>query len=404
MRFLIDDVFPEGLARRTDLAKTRIFLAIGEKNAGHSHTRSSLAPILSLRPATVSAMVAELIEDGLVIEGRKIAPPRKGRPEVPLTIETRRILTVVIDIVSRNLKGALIDLGGTVVAETGIALDVEEADQDTILAAFREIVTELIGCAPRGAQLAGIGVALPGIVDSSERRWISAARWPHIAGLDFGALETETGLPVRIEQKRQAELRALLHGAPKERAGGVLLVNWGYGISSAFAQNGVVLNSAMGGFGDFGHWLVHPESAEKCLCGQTGCLEAHAALWSLLPTIRKSFPDTPINPESLGNFLRTHDLSKIPRVESAIRLFVLALHNLFKCFFPDRIILSGQVLKNLWVAERVRTGFTAIAPAYARDRVILSANDSGCDAVTGVAAPFFIETLRPMMLARNARV
>lgn len=404
MRFLIDDVFPEGLARRTDEAKTRIFLAIAEKNAGHSHTRSSLAPALSLRPATVSAMVAELIEDHLVIEGRKVAPPRKGRPEVPLSIAPKRVLTVVVDVVSRNLEGWLIDLGGTIVAKAGMVLDVEEANQDTILAGFKTMVETLTTHAPRGAVIAGIGVALPGIVDGRARRWISAARWPHITGLDFGALETDTGLPVRVEQKRQAELRAFLQAKPKERSGGVLLVNWGYGISSAFAQNGIVLNSAMGGFGDFGHWLVESPEPRRCLCGQIGCLEAHAALWSLLPTIRESFPDTPIRPDSLREFLRTHDLSRVPRIEPAIHMFVVALHNLFKSFFPDRIILSGHVLKNLWIADRVKEGFAAHLPAYARDRVRLTTNDAGCDAATGVAAPFFVETLRPFLLARNARV
>ena len=353
MRFLIDDVFPEGLARRTDLAKTRIFLAIGEKNAGHSHTRSSLAPILSLRPATVSAMVAELIEDGLVIEGRKIAPPRKGRPEVPLTIETRRILTVVIDIVSRNLKGALIDLGGTVVAATGIALDVEEADQATILSAFSDIVKELIGCAPRGTQLAGIGVA-PARHRGRQRAALESrrARWPHIAGLDFGALEVETGLPVRIES-RSAKPNCARCCTARRRNGpaACCCVNWGYGISSAFRPKRSGSQFRHGRFRRFRAIGSSIRTVPRNACAAKPGAWKHTPRFG--PCCRRFAVPSP-TPRSIRNrsaiSCAPTIFPKFPkcRMRSGCSSWRCTICS--RASSPDRIILSGQVLKNLWVA------------------------------------------------------
>lgn len=404
-RFTVDDIFPEARVRRTDLAKARIFLAIVERSENGSHTRRSLSQDLKLRPATVSAMVGELIADGLVAETDKAAAVGKGRPEVGLKLRAERIVTAAIEVVSRTIRGVLVDLGGHIVTEASLALEEDMAEEAGVLDAFREVARTVLARRPEAAVLTGIGIALPGIVDERGRRWISAARWPRMQNLDFGGLAAEAGLQVRIERKRQAELRAHFQNHPEERSGGVLYVSWGYGISSAYAQNGTVLASSMGGFGDLGHWLVEPESGRKCLCGQTGCLEAHAALWSLMPELRAAFPDLANEPGAVRALLRSQDISHLPRVERATRLFALALHNLFKTFFPDRIVLSGHFPENPWIWERVRKLFFANMPRYAVGRVTLELKDlNPDDAVIGVSTPFFHESLGPLLTARDVRI
>lgn len=403
IRLTLDGIFPNGLKRRTDLAKARIFLAVFESAGTRTVTRGTLVQELSLRPATVSAMVGELIDDGLIVESKASRLPRKGRPEVPLTPNPHRAVTPVIDVVSREIHGTLLTMDGRAVAGSTAILDVEQTDQDALSNAFMSVAESIISRKPPGAAVPGIGITLPGIVDERRRRWLSVARWPRVEGLDFRHLEEQTGLPVRVERKRQAVLRAHFHSHPEDRHGGVLLVNWGYGISSAYAHNGEVLSSTVGGFGDIGHWLVTP-GGRACLCGQHGCLEAYAALWALLPEIIRDFQDTPSEPDALSSYLRKLDLSQIPRLIEAIELFTVAMHNLFKAFFPDRILLAGNVVENEWVWREVQRRFYELAPAYARDRVALERINPRSDAALGMATPFFHEVLRPLLLARNLRV
>ena len=403
IRLTLDGIFPNGLKRRTDLAKARIFLAVFEAAGKRTVTRGTLVQDLSLRPATVSAMVGELIDDGLVVESRTSRLPRKGRPEVPLTPNPRRAVAPIIDVVSREIRGALLAMDGEAIAVSTAVLDVDEADQNALSRAFLSVARDIISHRPTGAAVPGIGITLPGIVDARRKRWLSVARWPRVAGLDFHELKKGTGLEARIERKRQAELRAHFHIHPEDRRGGLLFVNWGYGISSAYARNGEVLSSTVGGFGDIGHWLVTP-GGRTCLCGQHGCLEAYAALWALLPQIGRDFGGTPSEPDALSSFLRKLDLSKIPRVVEAIELFTVAMHNLFKAFFPDRILLAGYVVENDWVWQEVRQRFYELAPAYARDRVALERINPRSDAALGMATPFFHEVLRPLLPARNLRV
>ena len=405
IRFNLDDVFADGRARRTDLAKARIFLAILERNGAHFHTRRTLTESLSLRQATVSAMVGELIQDGLIVETEKATPVGKGRPETSLGVQANRIMMPVMQVVSREIIGVLLNLEGRIVSQSEVEIDEDQAKSENLDAAFQKIAGELLAQRPVGTDITGIGISLPGIVDERGLHWISAARWPNLLGIDFHRLADKTGLEVRIERNRQAELRARLLRHPEEREGGILYVSWGYGISSAYAQNGTVLASTMGGFGDLGHWLVEPESRRKCLCGQFGCLEAHAALWALMPEIRNAFPETTSDPKAIMSLFETRDVSHIPRIEHATRLFALSLHNLFKAFFPDRIVLSGYFTQNPWIAQRVRRLFFSHMPAYALGRVALEFTDSKTyDAAIGVATPFFHEALRPLLTARDARI
>lgn len=404
-RFTVDDIFADTRVRRTDLAKARIFLAIFERGQTDTHTRRSLSQDLSLRPATVSAMVGELIEDGLVAETDRAATTGKGRPEACLQLQANRMAMAAIEVTSRTIRGVLVNLEGRTVAEASLAIEEDEAEQENLLAAFKAVAGDVLAQRPAGADIPGIGIALPGIVDERALTWISAARWPRMTNLDFHGLAEATGLKVRIERKRQSELRAHFQSHPEERTGGTLFVSWGYGISSAYAQNGTVLTSTMGGFGDLGHWLVEPENGRKCLCGQTGCLEAHAALWALMPEIRKSFPDIGTHPPAIRALLRSRDVSHLPRIEHATRLFALSLHNLFKTFFPDRVVLSGYFPENPWICERVRRLFFANMPQYARGRVSLEVKDPNVDdAVIGVSRPFFQESLRPFLVARDVRI
>lgn len=404
-RFTADEIFAGTRVRRTDLAKARIFLSVFERGQDDPHTRRSLTQDLSLRPATVSAMVGELIADGLIAETDRTASTGKGRPEACLQLQANRMVTAAIEVTSRTIRGVLVNLRGQIVCEASLAIEEDQAEQANVMAAFKAVASDVLAQCPAGAGIAGIGISLPGIVDERGLTWISAARWPRMTNLDFHGLAKETGHAVRIERKRQSELRAHFQTHPEERSGGTLFVSWGYGISSAYAQNGAVLTSTMGGFGDLGHWLVEPESGRKCLCGQTGCLEAHAALWALMPEIRKAFPDIGTHPPTIRALLQSRDISHLPRIEHATRLFALSLHNLFKTFFPDRIVLSGYFPENPWISERVRRLFFANMPHYAQGRVILEVKDPNADdAVIGVSTPFFQESLRPFLVARDVRI
>lgn len=388
----IETLFAGLTVRALDRDKARVFAAACDMEAA---TRKRLAAHLGIRPTTVSNLVNELIEDGLLAEQHPLAPSRQGRPEIVLQARPDRFLVLMIHVVSHDIRCALIDMDGTIVREQVAGLDRAEADNDELIAEMADLVDRLAGEAPAGSTILGIGVAVPGIIDPAGRRWIYSSRWPRMSELAFDAIAGRTGLPMRVSRNLSLELSTRLMRRPEERHGGVLFVHWGYGIGSAYAWNGTVLESSVGSFGEFGHWTVDAGSARRCHCGEAGCLETVAALWALLPEIRRRFPGAPADEYAFESFLHDQMPAILPVLESAIDTFALALANLHKAFYAERIVLTGPFAAEPTILARLEQVFHRHMPSYARGKCQMYVAHRGpADVIHGCSMPFFEEALR----------
>ncbi len=279
----IDKIHEGSRYRIKDQEKAKIFqgLCISEAN-----TRKAITHSLKLRPITVSKVIQELIEDHLVFEGASKERSSKGRPEIQLVPNYQRLSAIVIYVVSRELKGALVNLNEELLETQSVLLPIE-ADNTYVNDKIRDIVISLASKKAEGSQLIGIVATLPGTVNDTTGSWISSARWSKLDNLCLSSLTAEFGVPLVLHRSLDPELEFLLLKNPQYRKGGSLLFHWGYGIGSAFAFNGKVLKSSLGRFGEVGHWQVSPTSGKQCNCGFTGCLETEAALWAILEEIKK---------------------------------------------------------------------------------------------------------------------
>lgn len=314
---------------------------------GQAHARADIGRLLGLRSTTTSRVMAELVARRLVVEMPGEASGR-GRPAAVLVANPRRLGASVIHVASRSLSGALVDLGGQLVAEHRIAVDAE-ADNATMAAAMVEIAEYLSAAMPRGMGHAGTAVSLSGLLDLSRGQWLMASRWPRMRGLDVAAALAPIAGPVTICRNLDAELRARAAREPEQFDGGTLLLHWGWGIGLAYAIDGHPFAPA-GSFGEIGHWRLAALGERRCGCGNSGCLETGAALWSLLPALRQRWPDLDEDEARLARQLPGRDLMSLAEVETAARLLARALGNACRIFFPARIAVSGPFAANpqLW--------------------------------------------------------
>ncbi|MBT3278712.1 MAG: ROK family transcriptional regulator [Phycisphaerales bacterium] len=387
-----ETIFSGHAVSALDRDKAKVFQAVcGDGPA----TRKRLAKHMGMRPTTVSRLVNELIDDGLIEETRPVDPTRQGRPEILLEPKTNRFLVLMIHVVSHDIRCALVDMEGAVIREQVAKFERTEADNDKIAAAVTARVNRLTEEIPDGSTVLGIGVAVPGIIDPERRRWIYSARWPRMSAFSFDALTERTGLPIRVDRNLNLELRTRLMRRTEERKGGVLFIHWGYGIGSAYAWNGTVIESSVGSFGEFGHWTVDSLSDQRCHCGEIGCLETVASLWSLLPEIRNVFPEAPTDEFAFEAFLRDKKLAALPAVEKAVDTFALALANLNKAFYAERIVLTGPFVAESKILEQLERVFRSRLPEYARDKCRMYVAQRGAtDVIQGCSMPFFEDKMR----------
>jgi predicted NBD/HSP70 family sugar kinase len=346
---------------------------------GQAESRGAIAKQMRLRSTPTSQIVNQLIARRLVLEASGSAKGR-GRPAATLVVNTRALCAMLVQIASQSLIGSVVDITGRVIAEESVEVD-PDCDNARMSATLRDLVKRLALHVPREAPSLGTVLSIAGIVDPLSHHWLLSSRWPRIRALPLDTCLGADAGQVEIVRNLDAELGARLDDG--DRGESVLLVHWGYGIGLACALAGQPVNRAAGFLGEVGHWRLGGASEKLCRCGQHGCVETEAALWSLLPTLRHRWPDQAADEDAFAAQARRRDLLSVAEVASAVEIIARTLGNLSRLILPKRIIVSGPFVANAGVWARLND-------LVHRDGVM-----------RGLAAPALVADQRHRALERN---
>ncbi len=102
-----------------------------------------------------------------------------------------------------------------------------------------------------------------------------------------------------------------------------------------------------------------PGGRKRCRCGQRGCLETEAALWSIGPQLIGSRFDAAMDETQVAALLQDAALVRHPVFKRALREVVLALVNLCRLFFPSEVVVSGPFIENTAVWRALKDALSA---------------------------------------------
>jgi transcriptional regulator of PTS gene len=375
------DALPFTDARDRDRARAFTLVARGQ-----ARSRPEISATLGLRSTTTSRLVGDLLARRLIMEtaGEKAG---RGRPAGILVANPRRIGASVIHVASQALVGTLVDLDGQAIEARSVEVGAD-ADNAAISGVLARLAADLHAAAPRGMDHAGTAVSLSGLLDPRRKQWLMSSRWPKLRGLDIPAALDGTPGPVDICRNLDAELRDRMAREPEHFADGALLLHWGWGIGLGYAAGGRSLAPAGGSFGEIGHWRFSVLDGRRCGCGNSACLETGAALWSLLPVLRRRWPELAEDEARLRRQLPACDLVDVPEVDMAARLLARALANASRLFFPSRIIVTGPLVANARLWAHFDALFRAEGTMQGLLMPELSSDRTGRDhEIRGAAAP-----------------
>lgn len=241
--------------------------------SGAAITRADLARLTGLTRPTVSSLIDQLVDEGLVVEvGQGVSAGGK-RPTL-LAIDAAARQVVAVDVSADPVVGVLSDLGGTTVASSELR---EGLHGDGLVDAIADLVRDLAGAAT--APLAGVGIGTPGLVDADG----TVVEAPNLGWHDrpLGTeLRERTGLPVWVAN--DADAAALVEfGRLPEGRDGLALVRIGAGVGAGLVLGGRPYPGARAAAGEIGHLVVVPDGP-PCSCGNHGCLETVAGLRPIL--------------------------------------------------------------------------------------------------------------------------
>src|SRR4051794_39573379 len=131
-------------------------------------SRADLARLTGLSATTITALVGDLLERGVVIEqdGRDVQAAGPGRPPVHLRLDPSAGGALGIDFGHRHLRVAVADLARTVLAERSMELDVDAAAQGSLDAAAEMAEAVLAEAGLGRERLIGATAGLPGPIDA----------------------------------------------------------------------------------------------------------------------------------------------------------------------------------------------------------------------------------------------
>jgi len=140
-------------------------------------SRARIAEETGLNKATVSSLVAELVERGLLREGSADSSRALGRPGQLVELDGTGVCGVGAEINVDYLAVAALDLAGRVVLEKRVPLDVAHLEPATTLDRLADLVREALAAMDaRGGQLAGVTLAVPGLVEGETGELVTRGR------------------------------------------------------------------------------------------------------------------------------------------------------------------------------------------------------------------------------------
>jgi len=225
---------------------------------GVPRTRAEIAHLTGLSRSTVSSRVDDLLRTG-VLAPAGAAASSGGRPPARVAFNPVARVVVGIDLGATHGTVAIGDLAGGVLSAATVELEIADGP-DAVLGAVLGTATSLLdGVARPWAEVAALGMGLPGPVEHVSGRPVNPPIMPGWDRVDVPAL-------VR-EQLQQPDLAVLVdndvnvlalgeHATWWPEADDLLYVKVSTGIGAGIVMGGTLQRGARGSAGDLGHVRV----------------------------------------------------------------------------------------------------------------------------------------------------
>ena len=240
-------------------------------------SRAAIAQETGLNKTTVSSLVGELLEFGLVRETEVELRGTVGRPALPVELERRprrrprasRSASTSSPCAPRTSRAPSTPPSGSCVDNRGRAVDAVLDDLGALAG------RALTASRPTACSTVGAVIALPGLVDSSGRLLVA----PNLGWTDVPVAEPmrarlgEPLVPAPRRERGEPRRAGGDVGGRRARAAATSCSCRASSASAPGSSSAASCSAAAHGFGgELGHVTVDP-AGEVCACGNRGCLE-----------------------------------------------------------------------------------------------------------------------------------
>jgi predicted NBD/HSP70 family sugar kinase len=329
---------------------------------GQPCSRQDLSWATGLSAGSVSNVVRELIDDGIVTEAGSVDSDG-GRPRALLRMDPDYGRVIGVDVGETRIRVEMFDTTMAMRASADYALDPEEHGIDVVADRVRAGLASVLAdgnCA--ASRVLGVGIGVPGVV---EHDGAEALVYAQTYGWDAvplsRLLRTAGDFPLYIDNGAKTMGQAeLWFGAGRgARQAVVCLMGSGLGASIVTGTPGLGGTSAAV---EWGHTTVEV-GGRTCRCGSRGCLEAYVGAGAILDRYGRSLPGED-EESALASLVAAGDDERAAEILDETALYLGAgIADLVNLFGPERIILGGWA--GLLLGKRILPAVTEAARRHA---------------------------------------
>jgi glucokinase-like ROK family protein len=309
-------------------------------------SRAEIARATGLSRSTVSSIVSDLLEAGIVAEQDDATGvahgDQGGRPPVLLSLEKSAGVALGVDFGHTHLRVAVSDLSHEVLAEAARNIDVDHSAAEGLDAAADLVDDVLKRAGAQRKQVLGVGMGVPGPINRATGAVGSSAILPSWVGVDAAAEMTKRlRMPVHVEN--DANLGALAEyvwGSGKGFSD-LIYIKLSSGVGAGLLLGGRLYHGTGGTAGEIGHIPVQNGTA-ICRCGNRGCLETVASARAIAEQVGVSRGE-PVSTKELLELAANGDPAAGRLIGEAGRQIGVALAGLCNLVNPDCVIVGGDL-------------------------------------------------------------
>ncbi len=322
-------------------------------------SRAGLAQRTQLSPTTISNLVTELLNSGLVEEDLTVSNRRHegvGRPRRALRLIPESRYAVGVYLRVGKVEIGITDLRARVLHTRVFSYDKTAGPEVILQYIARQIETVLAESAIPVERVVGVGVGLNGSVDpiTGVNLYAPGLDWHHIPAQAL--LADHLPFPVCVDNN--VRLMALGEAVFNKRPNiqHIALIQVHDGLGAGLIINGEILRGAHATAGEIGHTTILVENGKRCGCGGTGCLDTLISANALLEDaalIAQEHGQTelaqcltsaePGRLDRLFDEARHGNLPVLNLLQQRARYLGIVLANLLNLLNPELLLLAGSV-------------------------------------------------------------
>jgi len=333
-------------------------------------SRADVAKISGLNKATVSTITAELLRDRCIVEevGAGKTTPIGGKPPTPLRINPYRYGLFGLDIRAEETILALSDFNNRLVAR--LSFDTG-AEPRAFLSSIGREIQKLRAKHQEFVEFAGIGVSLPGLVDSHTGNFLISVvlGWRDVPVVELLGKPTE--LHVSVDNSaRCSALAEVWHGKARyAHVRNLLYVSVSTGLACGFVIDGGLYRGGTNTAGQLGHMPIDMNGPE-CRCGGRGCWDLYASDKATVERFMRARGGSKRAPtmRQLVELVESGDTDATAAVAETARYLGIGIAGAINALDPEVVVIGGEITKAWGLVEPIIVAETRKSLLHPGDR------------------------------------